>query len=221
MGDKWFVAISGICGGLLGAVLTVAGQYGITYKLIENPKIELQKKELDIEAQRVTLDAQKQFAALVPIVNSVCKSIAIDNWTWRIDCESKNEGLYIAHIKVERSDIGIGSEQVKMERYTEKSGYFNVSFPDAGDNYLLQPTTTGSTVFYIKFDEKKYPGGIAKSDLVAVTPIDFETPSNVWQPVVDLFPSLKGLAVENSKGSINMFTLLTPFVSPPEVPSIK
>lgn len=183
--------VSTILGVVIGALLTIGANYWITYKAIEEPKIELEKAKTSIEAKKASIEAHKQALSLTPTVTTNCQSHAIDLWTLKVSCNSKNTGTYHALVKISDAVLGVRADTSEY-KYSNGSG-FKIEYPHNKNMFLLSPASEGDLWFYVKFDQKQYPSGINFAELVSRVRVNYATIDEAKDFVVSQFPELKNI----------------------------
>jgi hypothetical protein len=151
-------SLQALVAGLTGALLTLAGQYLITYKSIEEPKLALETKKVDIEAYKLGL-------ALLPLVEATCVSKRIDDTVWRASCRLLNKGQYpaVAHlveVGLYPVDDAVGFPLLAgnhlfvqvanfRETFGKDSRAFDIPLGTAGRDigFLVKPSDVGSAAF--------------------------------------------------------------------------
>jgi hypothetical protein len=193
-----------LTGGFTAALIGVAAQYFIAYKLIEEPKIEIEKR-------KVAIEAQKQSASLIPIFSNECSATAIDAWTWRLQCSNKSSGQYSAWVSISGVDL-VPSANREAVVYSEQSG-FTISFPEDKKQYVAFPSSSGYLDLYVNLDRKRIPNGIARNDLVARVAFKYSTTDSAKKPYTSAFPEMQEAVEEMTTRYVRVYTPLPPTVS--------
>ena len=185
--------------GLLGVIIGIIAQYFINYQLIELPKIELEQKKVDLEAQRQAL-------SLIPQIESACSSVRINPWTWRIDCRSANKGHYPAIVSINTTAIHFTADEAGFPLDAE-SGY-HVDFPNSNNQFIaIAGSLSGSQYFHLRFDKAVYPNGINRTDIGARVVFTYKTLDSAVHFMSEKFPEVYGMLKEfSSNGAVVIAT---------------
>lgn len=191
--------------GLAGVIVATIAQYFINYHFIEQPKIELEKK-------KVALEAQRQVLSLVPQIESSCGSTRLDTWTWRIDCHSTNKGQYPVIVAIEKTIILIATDHFGIP-YDAGSG-FKAVFPNNKNMFMATAGTSGGDLyFYLQFDKGVHPFGIVRTDIVAQVEFSYKSDDSAIRFVNESFPDVHEMLTKfSSKGA---FVRATPVEKSP------
>jgi hypothetical protein len=200
-------ALSTLAGVIIGAALTIGANYWITYKGIEEPKIELEKTKTAIESKKASIEAHKQALSLTPTVSTSCNSYPIDAWTLRVSCNSKNTGTYHAFVKI--SDVVLSVNTDTNETKYARGNGFTVAYPNNKDMFLLSPASDGDLWFYVKFDSQKYTSGVNAATLVSRVSVSYSTIDEAKNFVVAQFPELKDIVARVASRNTEIFVYST------------
>lgn len=193
-----------LVGGLTASLIGVAAQYFIAYKLIEEPKIALEKN-------KVAIEAQKQSASLIPIFSADCSAKVIDSWSWHLQCSNKSSGQYSARVTIDGVDLVPATNRDSVI-YTEQSG-FSVSYAENRKGYIAFPSSTGYLDLYITLDKKKIPNGLTRKDLVARVGFKYSTTDSAKKPYLKAFPEMEEAVEEMATRLVRVYTHLPPTVA--------
>lgn len=178
----WTLAVvTSLVSVLIGSAATIGAQHWITYQEIERPKMEL-------EIKKVAIEAHKQASSLRPNIDVSCSAESIDEWTWKVDCSTKNSGAYHADVTLTGAELSLSTD-TKECLYKSGNG-FTVEFPNKKQTYRTAPGTTTNAWMYIKFDQAKYKEGMRREDLVARVVFKYNTISSAQAYFLKLFPDL-------------------------------
>lgn len=188
---------------LASVIISVGVSFWITYERIEKPKLELESRRIDFEFRKTSIEIHKQVLSLTPNISSVCNAILIDQWTWKISCNAKNQGVYPVDVTIPNAAISLSSD-LKQIMYESGSG-FNVEFPNKKQSFRATPGGAGDLWFYIVFDRAKYKEGFINTDMIVRTTFSLQTIKSASKYVNDQFPEFKEIIDEVSTVRTNFW----------------
>lgn len=190
-------ALSTVFVALITSAIAMGGQYLITYKNIEEPKIKIEEKKAAIEAH-------KQALTLAPNITTLCKSNVVDPWSWRVVCSYKNTSTYAADIKFTDIKVSVLSDPTEVKY---ENG-FAIEHPNGMRSFRSSPGSERYMWFYLRFDKKIYPDGIQKNYLYARITHGFETIKSAQTYITGQFPELNGIILDIAQQSPTDFAIL-------------
>lgn len=179
--------------GLAGVIVAAIVQYFISYHFIEQPKIELEKKQVAIEAQ-------KQILLLIPVIESSCSSMRLDPWIWRVNCHSTNKGQYPAIVTIDKPTINIATDPIGFPY--DAGGGFTADFPNNKNKFMATAGTPGGDLYFnLRFDKGRYPSGITRTDIVAQIKFSYKSLDSAVRFVNERFPEAHEMLTDFSSNS--------------------
>ncbi len=186
--------------GLVGVIIGTLAQYVISYHFIEKPKIQL-------ENQKVAIEAQRQVLSQVPMIESQCENTRIDNWTWQVICKSKNKGLYPVMVGISNVSMHLAFDQ-KAKLYEGGNG-FAVDYPNQKKSFMATANTPGGDLqFFMRFDKKHYPSRIDGNQVVVRVSFSYKTIESVANYISKNFPEAKDMLNDLSNTGSVVFSQL-------------
>lgn len=184
--------------GSTGAVLALIGQYLITYRSIEMPKIELERRKVDIETYKLGV-------TLIPVVEPTCMSRRLEKSVWRVTCRFSNKGQYPVVGRLLGVALHSGDDVVGIPIMEGPSVY--VQFTNWKEMFTKDGNTfdipTGPMVkefaFIVKPREEKLNGMVSRPDVVVKTYFDFQTMQSAAQYLRLKFPDGDGMLTSFAK----------------------
>jgi hypothetical protein len=212
--NRWTpTVIASFLGVLIGTVTTIGTQYWITFKGIEQPKIELEMKKVELESRKAEIDlkksaieAHKQASALTPNVSVTCNAENIDAWTWKVACNSKNNGVYHSDITLNSAQISLAND-ISEKLYTSGQG-FDIEYPNNKQSFRATPGASGDLWFYVKFKKSLYKSGLYSANMIARIDFKFTTIVSATTYFLAQFPELKDAISQIGNGGYTIMTAL-------------
>ena len=156
----WISAVIALLGVTIGTLLTIGAQYWISYKGIEQPKIELEAQKTALEMKKAAIEVHKQALLLTPNLEVNCWTKPVDRWSWKVSCTTKNNGQY--HADVQLDNVKISLDSSSDEKVYESGNGFAIDY--GKKSYRATPGSSGDLWFYINFDRKKIkPESVART----------------------------------------------------------
>ena len=186
--------------GLIGVIVGAAIQYGISYQLVEKPK-------LVFEQQKTAIEIHKIISSLSTNLEASCSNQKKDNWTWHMECYVTNKGKLPASAKISGVSVYALSDQ-KRNLYSQDD-IFSTIYPGENYNPTLNPGSQGYFDFHIKFSDKKYKDGIKDSTAGVNVSFEFETSKATQNYLIKHFPNSASEVLHYSISNINFMTKLT------------
>lgn len=173
-----------LASGLAGAVLSLFGQYFVTYKYIEGPKYELEARKLQVEAL-------KSIQALTPHAELVCTVQAISQIAYLAECTATNKGDFAIEIQAEDARFYLRSNY----KSTESPSYSaRLQFEERrrGKPWLpVPPKQARRSLLFLELDEK-HAKELQNQKWALEIDLALKTDKRVSEAIGQAFPSLAG-----------------------------
>jgi hypothetical protein len=206
--------VSALIGGVTAAALGIGADFFITYKLVDAPKVQM-------ERQRILLDAHREISQLAPVVLHDC-IVALDKDvpTAHVQCDLTNGGshnLVVSFDKIELAVVFIkstGYERFRMEEDQSPGGKaFKVEFIDSKrTGTTIAPKQTIAFKFDIVRPGKREPDNIRlkRSEVTIRIGLTTNAVPSASKAFLDLYPELKDFIDHSSTRSSTLFVRFPP-----------
>jgi hypothetical protein len=201
---------SAIVSGIAAALVGLIGNYWITLKQVEEPKILLEEK-------KTLLEAHRQILSLAPRVETSCSSSRWSNAEWRIECSSKNVGVYPTMVRIEEVTLQRKSDPTR-KHYQPGEG-FTIYHPNEKKSFLNPAgTPAGVLEIFLMFPAKTYENAALFNDYQVNVQFRYSPVESATSKLAETFPDqanlVKDVATQPSE-SVPVSLFVTPTQSPP------